>query len=162
MENVRKWATIAEGAIDTNRRHKYNNTGHSKQLTTMSITTLKPAPPQERCSQSPAPNVRFDNRECDRRSPTPDENQSHPQGTYWQNALQIYNRIYDRYPSSNNQSTFNLRPKSPYPAYNTPTFQPLNQWLPYQQGPPLNYRQSNTQRMIFMHDQRPTRHHMFS
>ena len=68
------------------------------KLTMMSVTTLKPRPPQPRQSQSPTPRDRFDDRDYTRCSPTPDTSRTRPQGTYRPNLQSNYNRQFDRRP----------------------------------------------------------------
>ena len=65
MENVRKWATIAEGAADTNPTTDITAmvTDIQKKLVMMSVASMEPRTiPQQRL-QSPALRVHFDDRD---------------------------------------------------------------------------------------------------
>ena len=78
VENVRKWATIADGAADTNSITDITAmvTDIEKKLTMMSVASMEPRPLPQQRSQSPAPRVHFDDEDYPRRSPTPDPSHS--------------------------------------------------------------------------------------
>ena len=83
VETVRKWATIAEGAVDSNQATDITAMVADIQqtLTLLSVATSEQRPLQRQRSQSPAPRVRFDDNNHNRRNSTPDTNRSRPQGS---------------------------------------------------------------------------------
>ena len=103
METVRKWATIAKGAVDSNPTTDITAmvADIQQKLTLMSVSTSEQRPPQRQRSQSPAPRVRFDDNDHNRRSPTPDTNRSRPQGSYRPTQQANNNRQFDRRPGFN-------------------------------------------------------------
>ena len=105
METVRKWATIVEGAVDSNQATDITAmvADIQQKLTLMSVASSEPRPLQRQRSQSPAPRVCFDDNDYTRRSSTPDTNFSRLPGSY-RPTLQLNNtRQFDRRPVFNNQ-----------------------------------------------------------
>ena len=96
MESVRKWATIAEGAIDPT----------PTKFTLTSVTATEHRQQQQRRSQSPAPRVAFDDYNI--RSPALETTRNRPSAFYRQPDNRSIT-VHDRRPSFNNTSIFNCR-----------------------------------------------------
>ena len=124
--------------------------GIQQKLTLMSMATSEPRPLQRQISQSPAPRVRFDDRDYTRRSPIPDISSNRLQESYRPILQSTNNRQFDRRQVFNNQSKYNDHPRSSFPGYTVrPPFQQAKQRMGYQLRSTFKCNLSNNQRMLF-------------